>query len=651
MSSKALNIAIILTAYDKATRVINDAVGKADKKMRELKKSSQDAFGTGLAQMGAGLALAAPLVDATQAAISFEDKMADVAKVMNLTVGSGEFKEMSDQAKDLAKYLGKTGVEASGLMANLAAGGVEKNDMAAVAKIAGEMGVAFNMASDQAGTSFIKIKNALGVTIPEAKKVGDAINYLSDSMASEANEIVTFMASGGSSVAAGFKVAGKDAAAFGSTLISLGKSSSESATIFERFAKGIFKNADMKKIFDQAGGGASGMVAVLDKGVKSKNPFEFFRKFGEYGSDIQLLATRSGLLKDALKGVSNEMNYSNSVSKEFANRNSTTQGKINKLKASFDVLKIQLGETFLPLLVKVSGFLLRVANRIGEWAKENPRLAKTLMFAGAAVAGFLLLAGAFNIVRGAFMMMRVVFMTNPVGLILMAIAAIAAIIISNWDKIGPFFARLWARVKQIFSAVWNWIRNNLLYVFAPSLLIYKHWDKITEFFGNLWENVKGLFKRFLKWVIDLHVKFFEAGKNIVNAIGQGIEDAAQKLLDKVKKLAKDIRDFFPFSPAKTGPLRDIHKIKLVETIAASIKPGPLVSAVNRVAGATAGSFGGAIPSMGGGAGSVVYSPTINFTGGMSSGSKVEFSAMLRQHADEIMRMIKNENDKKARLSY
>lgn len=649
MSTKTLNIALILTAYDKATRVINDATNKAQKELRKLKQDSMDSFGKGIAQVGAGIALAAPLKMATEAAIGFEDKMADVAKVMNLTVGSDGFNKMSNQAKDLAKYLGKTGEEAAGLMASLAAGGVEAENMAEVGKIAGEMGVAFGMASEEAGKSFIKIKNALGSTIPEAKKVGDAINYLSDTMASEAPEIVNFMASGGSSVAASFKVAGADAAAFGSTLISLGKSSSEAATIFERFAKGVFKNADIKKIFDQAGGGAKGFQAVLEAGNKSKDPFSFFRNFGEYGSDIQLLATRGDLLSEALKGVGDQANYVNSVTKEFDNRNSTTQGKLNKLKASWDVLKITLGETFLPVLQKVAGVLIKVANAVGDWAKENPRLAKTLGFAVAAASGFLLLAGAFNIAKGAFLAMKVMFMTNPIGAILMGIAFVAMLIIANWDKIGPFFARLWNRIRTMFMNGWNWLKASaaqaLVWLMSP-------WANLAALFAGVWEKAKAVFTAVWEWIKGLADKFFQAGKNIVNSIGEGIEAAAQALLDKVKKLAKDIRDYFPFSPAKTGPLKDIHKIKLVETIAANIKAAPMVNAIQNVAGAARNAMNGpSIPAMAGGGGtSISYSPTINISGG-SPAAKLEFAQMLKTHKDELMKIIQGEMDRKARKTY
>lgn len=658
MSSTALNIAIILTAYDKASRVINDAVDKSNKKMKDMRDKAQKASAQGAMMIGAGAAMAAPLIEATQAAIGFEDKMADVAKVMNLTVGSSEFTKMSNDTKDLAQYLGKAGEEAAGLNAALASGGVAKEDMKAVGIMAGEMGVAFGMGSEDAGKAFIKIRNALGVTIPEAKKVGDAINYLSDSMASEASEIVNFMSSGGSSVAASFRIGGKEAAAFGSSLISLGKSSSESATIFERFAKGIFKDAGLKKIFDKAGGGDMGLVAVLEAGMKSKDKFNFFKKFGEYGSDVQLLAStigNKGGLKDALKGLATESNFAGSVTKEFANRNSTAQGGINRMKSSVDILKVTLGEAFLPAVKSVSKVIGEVVGGLANWFKENPRVAKTLGYAVAAASGFLILAGAFKIVRAAMILMKIAAMSNPIILIATGIALVVGAIIANWDNIGPFFVKLWAGVKRIFSASWNWIKSNIIYVLNPGLLIFKHWDKIVGFFKGLWERAKAPFIAIWEWFKGIHVKMFEAGKNLIGGIIKGITAKATELMDKVKGVAKKIRDFFPFSPAKEGPLRDIHKIRLVETIADSIRPNAMVRAVSGVVRATANAFGGG-PSLGdmnggGGGSSITYAPTIYVGAGVGPSAKADFMAMLKTHSAEIMRLIKSEQDKKARVSF
>jgi phage-related tail protein len=49
-------------------------------------------------------------------------------------------------------------------------------------------------------------------------------------------------------------------------------------------------------------------------------------------------------------------------------------------------------------------------------------------------------------------------LTNPIGLILTAIAAAAYLVWRNWDKIGPLLARVWERVKEGFAAAWAWFK-------------------------------------------------------------------------------------------------------------------------------------------------------------------------------------------------
>src|SRR5690606_12024609 len=67
--------------------------------------------------------------------------------------------------------------------------------------------------------------------------------------------------------------------------------------------------------------------------------------------------------------------------------------------------------------------------------------------------------------------------------------------------------------------------------------------------------------------------FFNAGKNIVTSIADGINSAIGKVTDAIGNVTKKIRDFLPFSPAKEGPLRDIMNVKIAESIAEAIKKG------------------------------------------------------------------------------
>lgn len=651
---KALEIALILTAYDKATRVLNDAVSKQEKRLKDLSKTGREVFSKGLAQAGAGIAVAMPLVEATKQAVAFEDAMADVAKVMDITVGSADFSKMGEQAKEVAEAMGIGATESAKLMANLAAGGVGNGELKQVSMLASQMGIAFNMSADEAGKSFVKIKNALNQPISETKVLMDQINMLSDSMASEANEIVNYMASGGSSVAASFKIAGAASAAFGSTLISVGKSSSEAATIMERFAKGIFKNEDMKAIFDQAGGGASGLMAVLDAGRNSADPFEFFKNFGEYGTDINMLAQNFDLLSAAVKSTGDATKFTDSVQKEFNNRNSTTAGQMRRLKAAFEVLVIDIGNFFIPMLQKVVAFIKPIVTAIRDWSREHPELTKGILAVTAAISGMMIAVGIFNMIRGAVMMLNVVLLMNP--FILVATAAIVAVtlIYTYWDKIKAFFANLWENVKGIFRRVWEWIKN-LFLVMHPALLIYKHWGAISQWFRDLWEKVKQVFIDIWKWFIDLHMKMFEAGKDMMEGLWEGIKAMAYKPIEAVKEIGaaikKEFKDILGIkSPSKVfmefgGHIAGGASLGITKGI------GKAREASNSLASAIGAPAMAAVPAGGGGgAMSINYSPVVNITGA-GAAAKEDFMAMLKAHQNELMRMLNDAQARKARTAF
>lgn len=61
-----------------------------------------------------------------------------------------------------------------------------------------------------------------------------------------------------------------------------------------------------------------------------------------------------------------------------------------------------------------------------------------------------------------------------------------------------------------------------------------------------------------------------AGANIVGMIADGIKGAVGKVTGAIGDVVSKIREFLPFSPAKTGPLKDIHRLNFGGTIADSI---------------------------------------------------------------------------------
>jgi hypothetical protein len=113
----------------------------------------------------------------------------------------------------------------------------------------------------------------------------------------------------------------------------------------------------------------------------------------------------------------------------------------------------------------------------------------------------------------------------------------------------------------------------------------------------------------------------------------GISSAINKPVEMMKSMVTKVRRLLPFSPAKDGPLRDIHRIKLVETIAASIRPAPLVNAMRGVAGAAANVKS---PMRGGGGGNVVFSPTINLYGGATEKDASMLTTAIRKEVKDLL---------------
>ena len=173
------------------------------------------------------------------------------------------------------------------------------------------------------------------------------------------------------------------------------------------------------------------------------------------------------------------------------------------------------------------------------------------MASSLAVGGIKMLGGAVATVGRALLL-------NPIGLAISAIAGGAYLIYQNWDGISSWFSEKWESVKSVFSSTWSGLK---------SILSFNPINTIAP----LWENLKSYFNNF---------NLFDAGKKIISSVVDGLSATWGKLTKKVGDITKSIRDFFPFSPAKAGALRDIHKIKLMETVAQGINEKPLLKAVN-----------------------------------------------------------------------
>ena len=298
-----------------------------------------------------------------------------------------------------------------------------------------------------------------------------------------------------------------------------------------------------------------------------------------------------------------------------------------KMKVAFGEVQETVGKVLLPYLNQFAAWLTNIVPKVLSFIENNETLVKIVGGLGIALIA---VGAALKIASVAMGIFNAVAAMNPVVAIIASIAIAALLVYRYWDEIKAFFLRMWTAIKNAFSQAWDFIKRMFLNFTPLGLLI----QALTKFGPAL----------------------VQAGKNIVNSIWTGIKAMASKPVEAIKGIVTKIREFLPFSPAKVGPLRDIHRVKIVETIAESMKPNALTNKMSKVMTAARQSmnanFNVASPtaSGGGGGASLVYSPQITINGGGSEAQSA-FGQMLASHKDEILRILRAENDRTTRRSF
>jgi TP901 family phage tail tape measure protein len=286
---------------------------------------------------------------------------------------------------------------------------------------------------------------------------------------------------------------------------------------------------------------------------------------------------------------------------------------------------------------------------------------------------------------GAMKTLSISMLASPVGLAIAAIAVGALLIVAYWKPIKAFFAGIWQGLKEGFKPVADGfarlgitgkaVSNALAQVggflkqlgvpldftagtlkkatsagvlfgkalafsiklaFAPITLLGKligtvagwivvNWRKVLDIFliVNPITRPFAILNALVKKLFSMNL--FEAGKNIFKTLAAGMNAMINAPVETMKAMVTKLRRFLPFSPAKEGPLRDIHRVRLIETIADSIKPQPMVTAMRAVTAATmlAATPIGAMAMPAG-----VSAPAMQVSGKQSGGNSIVFAPVI-----------------------
>lgn len=530
--------------------------------LREKRQGASDKFSAAKgnfieATLMAG-AIAAPLIESTQEAIKFESVMADVRKVVDFDTPE-QFKAMSG---DILKLSTELPMAAEGIAKIVAAGGqsgIAREDLLAFAESATKMGIAFDITADQAGDMMAKWRTAFKMNQEEVVALADKINYLGNTTAASApliSDVVTRIGSLGEVGG----VASGEIAALGASMVGVGIPSEVAATGIKNLILGMAAGEGATKS-QAAAFAALGMTAEdvasrmqvdakgaiidvmkalqeLDADKRAATLQDLFGK-ESIGAIAPLLGNLENLQENFDK-VADAVQYAGSMEAEYAARSQTTENQIQLAKNALDATQISIGNALLPTIGNLFAAVAPVLTSFGEWASKNQELVAIIAGVAAGIAALIVtIAGMTLIVQG------------------------AALAYASFQLAAEFVKGLQLATKIATAAQWAWnaamtanpiglIVLAIAAVIGAIYLLYTHFDGVREYADKAWEGIQAAWSAAGAFFTQLGSDIVDAISSALTTVGEFFTELGTAIVAGIQSLISATIDFIMRIPERVA---------------------------------------------------------------------------------------------------
>jgi len=473
-------------------------------------------------------AIAAPVKKMAE----FEDVMAKVrANTFNGQVTAqtqAEFKELGTFARDMGAKTKFSGVEAAEGLDILATAGFDAaGQMAGLPGIL-DLAAASNQSIAEAAEISTSAMSQFGLKATDLGRIGDVIAKTAQSSKTGLLDIGEAM-----------KYAGVAAANAG---VTIEETTAMLGALGDAGVKGSAAGTALRSVFSSLQAPSKKGKSALDfLGINTKDKSGNMRpineilkemdsamdkKFGKDKNGNRRAALLKGLFDEANAAsaslliakagtgaleekINQNLGASGTAAKVAADMGNSTAGSARELSSAMEELQLSVGELLIPAVRDFVDSVKGAVEEITGWAKANPEWAKGIavaagviatlsvaVWAGTAAAGAA--ATAFGVLTTVFNVMKVALLTNPILLIMAAVAAAAILIYQNWEPLKKFFQTHWKAIAIVFAPV----MIALAPLIAAGKLIMDNWEPIKEFFITLWDDVTSAFTSAINWILD-----------------------------------------------------------------------------------------------------------------------------------------------------
>lgn len=456
--------------------------------------------------------------------------------------------------------------------------------------MASEIATAFDAVPDQITESMGKVAKNFKIPLTDIRSLADSINYLDDNAISKGGDIIDFL-NRTSGVVSTVAMKAQDAAALGSTLLTLGERAETAGTaanaIVQKFAAatkgtkkfqaamaeiGLSPDAVQKGMSTDAMGTILKVVEAIRKLPEHKRTGVMVELAGmEHSDTLAKLVDKPEELQRQLN-LANSQRAQGSMAREAAARNANLSAQWQLTSNRAFNLSSALGEALEPALLRLLHAINPLIEGVSAFVQENKTLVGWLLGAFLAVSALLVGLGALLVplalLAGKAMLVRFLFQWLVVSMFGARAAAGAAaggmgLLYRAGFIAGRAFALLrgaaaWLLAGLRVLAVFL-IANPIVAAFAllavAAYMVWRNWDgikggllaiwrQLSDTAGALWDRAAAGAASLWQTLVSAKQQFFQAGSDLLQGLVDGITSRALAVRDAVVGVADAVGGWF-----------------------------------------------------------------------------------------------------------
>jgi TP901 family phage tail tape measure protein len=544
----ATTISVLIRARDEASKAFKNVENNAGQMAQGIAKHRRS---IGIAALGIGTAIGGIGVMMAKSAATFDAKMSEVNSLIGLT--ASEFDDLKQATLEMSSAIGVDAVGASEALYQAISAGVPKENVIDFMTIASKAAIAGVTSTEVAVDGLTTVMNAFKMPMEEAQRVADIMFVAvkgGKTTFEELGQAMSYVAP----IAAALEVPFEEIGAAAATMTKQGIPTKMAFTALRQTFVSLMKpTEDMVDALDQIGfstgralldaHGLQGGLKLLTEGT-SLTEAQMVKAFGSVEAFGAVLALTGVNAEEAAADVVRSYNHMGAATDAFNIINASSARQWERLTAQLGVVKIELGNVLLPVLISVMEEVSSLTTRFMEFYREHPTLVKWLGLTTLAMGALLVVLGSValmlpGLITGFTILWGVAF-APATAVILVVVAAVAAALLI-WHKWEDASLKLKIALVALGLAIAFTIGvpiTAVVAVIVGAIAAFKNWELIVAVVKEQLANTGIMFLEFAR-------KILVAIKAVADFIPglEGAEEALQSGIDMLDDASAGLKNW------------------------------------------------------------------------------------------------------------